>query len=167
MIKQLFDKAGKSAFWLWLTNIILWYKIPFNAPHSIKITEIGDASVRLLLPFKRKNRNHVNSMHACALATACEYVTGLQLGRFLNDKEFRLILSEIKMIYVKQARTDVTVVFTLPDTQVTDIKNTLDNESSAIRTLEAELLNTAGEIVCRGMVTWQIKKWSAVRSSKQ
>ena len=166
MLKNLFDKAAKSRFWLWLTNWILWYKIPFNSPHAIKIVEIGTSSIGLLLPFKRRNRNHVNSMHACALATVCEYATGLQLGRFLNEKEFRIILSEIKMVYIKQARTNVTVSYTLPDSELTEIKRSLEQEPSVIRTLEADLLNTSGEVVCRGSVTWQIKKWKEVRIKK-
>ena len=53
-----FAKAQHSSFYKWLLNRGLWFKIPFNLPHKIRIVEIGDASLTMQLPFIRANKNH-------------------------------------------------------------------------------------------------------------
>lgn len=164
-MNKLLEKAEHSSFWLWITNRILWWKIPFNSPHSIRIAALDTNSITMTLPFKRKNKNHINSMHACALATVCEYVTGMQLARCLNADQYRLILREIKMEYTWQAKMDVKVKFQFSSNDVEEqILLPLQSETSVVRTMQAEVKNIKDELVCRGFITWQVKKWENVRT---
>ncbi len=167
MLHQLLQKSIKSKFYLWITNRVLWWKIPFNAPHAIRISAIDEESLKLTLPFIRKNKNHINSIHACALATACEYVTGLQLARGLGADKYRLILREIKMEYLWQAKMEVSVYFKYSQKDIQEeIIFPLQSENAVIRTLETEVKNKLNEIICKGTITWQIKKWINVKTKR-
>jgi acyl-coenzyme A thioesterase PaaI-like protein len=167
MLNRLLQKSIDSSFYLWMTNRILWWKIPFNAPHAIRISEIDEDSITLKLPFKRRNKNHINSIHACALATACEYVTGLQLARGLGADKYRLILREIKMEYLWQAKMEVSVHFRYSKNDIQEnIIIPLQSENAVIKTVEAEVKNKLNETICRGTITWQIKKWENVKTKK-
>ena len=76
-LNALIQKSKNSKFYLWLLNFVLWKTVPFNSPHKFLITAIDAGNVSIKLPYIRKNKNHINGIHACALATVCEYATGL------------------------------------------------------------------------------------------
>jgi acyl-coenzyme A thioesterase PaaI-like protein len=167
VLNNLIEKSARSSFYLWLLNRILWWKIPFNAPHSIKITGITGGGLVLTLPYKRKNKNHINGMHACALATLCEYATGLQLSRILGANNFRLILHEIKMEYLWQAKMDVNVNFNFSEQEVKEeiLKPLERGEKAVIKMLHVEVINTSGEKIANGFISWQIKSWKDVKTN--
>ena len=51
------DKA-KAGNLTWL-NAVFKRILPFNAPHGIKIIGLEDEEVRVLLPSRRANQNHL------------------------------------------------------------------------------------------------------------
>jgi acyl-coenzyme A thioesterase PaaI-like protein len=163
MIEKLLKNINNSGIKRWFTNQVLYYRIPFNSPHKIRVTACTDESLSLTLPFIRKNKNHINSMHACALATLCEYVTGLQLARAIDTKTYRLILQEININYSFQAKKDVMSTFKIPAEEIKEIMNELSEHNMIIRVLLVEVSN--GErTVCTGRIKWQIKNWSVVNT---
>jgi acyl-coenzyme A thioesterase PaaI-like protein len=167
LLGNLIEKAAHSSFYLWLLNRVLWWKIPFNAPHAIRIVKVDVDGLILSLPFKRKNKNHINGIHALALATVCEYATGLQLSRILDTNNFRLILREIKMEYLWQAKMDVKVKFsyTSKESEEEILKPLQHGEKAVVKTLHAEVVNNAGEKIANGFITWQIKNWKDVKTN--
>ncbi|MBL0097002.1 MAG: DUF4442 domain-containing protein [Bacteroidetes bacterium] len=82
-LNSLLEKAKTSGFYKWLFNIVLWRTIPFNQPHRLKVEQVKGDALLISIPFIRKNKNHINGIHACALATLCEYISGLSLARAL------------------------------------------------------------------------------------
>ena len=78
--------------------------IPFNKPHGFRIVEIGDYHIKLQLPYKRRNLNHIRGLHACALATLSEFTTGLLLISKLGFDTYRIIYNACEMDYHYQAR---------------------------------------------------------------
>ena len=93
----IFSRAKHSSFFLFLLNLILGYSIPFNKPHRIRVTAVHDNGVSVRLPYRRKNRNHLKGIHACALATAAEYASGLSL-LLVFGTEYRLIMKNLSEI---------------------------------------------------------------------
>ena len=73
------NAAKNSKFGLFKLNLGLGYVIPFNRPHKIKILEIKDDSVKTIIPYRRKNFNHIKGLHACGMATAAEFSSGFML----------------------------------------------------------------------------------------
>ncbi len=158
------QKAKHSRFYLWLLNQVLWRVIPFNHAHKIWIEELSDTTVRIQLPYIRNNQNHLKGMHACALATLCEYACGIGLITRLNPAKFRLILKDIHVDYHTQGKSAVNVVFTLPETLFKqDILEPLQQEGVVLKTFVTEAFDSTQKLICTAQVTWQLKQWDKVK----
>ena len=78
-LNAIIAQAKHSTFYLWILNFILLKTVPFNKPHGLKVTHIGDEELTITANNVRSNQNHIKGIHACLLATLCEYVSGLSL----------------------------------------------------------------------------------------
>lgn len=92
-LNRLVAKAEKSSFYLWVLNVIAGRFVPFNKPHTFSIKHITSNSIHIELPYKKVNLNHIKGIHACALATLCEYCTGTVLLLSLDPSMYRIILN--------------------------------------------------------------------------
>lgn len=162
----LLKKAEKSSFALMMLNIGLKRMIPFNSPHRFKISEVTANSISITAPYIRRNKNHVNSIHACALATLCEYSCGLTLARTFDQRTYRVILKELKVNYQYQAKENVTATYSLPEGTISAIQKTLSTEDAALCTLIVNITDSKGNAICTGEVTWQIKPWSKTKTAR-
>ncbi|MBT8195448.1 MAG: DUF4442 domain-containing protein [Bacteroidia bacterium] len=162
---QELNKASKSAFRLWLLNRIMWRVVPFNKPHKIDIVAIRDNSIKIRLPYRKKNFNHIKGIHACALATLSEYITGLSMLRFLSPKDYRLIMKSIKMDYFYQAKQDVFATFEIDKEKLfSRLEANLEKEDSAVVPLTVEVFDAEKNHICTGNVDWHIKPWKKVKT---
>jgi len=157
--------AKASSFGLWKLNMGLGYMIPFNKPHKIKIKTIEDNKVTTIIPYKRKNFNHIKGVHACGMATAAEFASGFLLLTKLGAKNYRLIMESLEMKYVYQAKTDIVAHFELDDNWVDEkVKNPLKTNDSVMVKCEIKLFDTANNHVATGYTNWQIKDWKKVKT---
>ena len=157
-------RAKHSGFFLNLLNRILLFRIPFNAPHRIKITAVHDDGISIRLPYNRKNLNHLKGIHACALATTAEYSSGIALLSAIGAG-FRLIMKNINVTYHYQARMDVITTLKL-DREWIDQKilTPLKTSDAVLFENTVEVFDLMSNHICTAVVQWQIKKWDAVRS---
>lgn len=159
------QKAQNSAWHLWWLNFGLWRMVPFNAPHRLKITSITDESISIQAKNTRQNQNHIKGVHACLLATLCEYVSGLSLLARLDPKEYRIILKSLQMTYHYQAKTDVTVTYTISTEWFEkEILEPIHQSGKIFKELSVDAFDTAGNHICTGLVNWQIKNWKDVKT---
>ena len=86
----------------WCFSRIMQEVIPFNRPHRISVLEVSAKGCKVFLPDRRRNRNHLGTMHACAIATAAEYVSGLNVVEACDMSKFRLIMSKIVVDYIRR-----------------------------------------------------------------
>jgi acyl-coenzyme A thioesterase PaaI-like protein len=163
-LNSLIDKASKSSFYLWLLNTLFEFKIPFNKPHAMRITSINNHQIKLTAKYVSANKNHLNGVHACLLATLSEYCTGLLLIANFDASKYRLILKTLKMEYVYQAKANVYASFELTDAFVNEIKTTLQTTGVTETTCEIKIHDEANNHICTGYITWQIKEWSKVKT---
>lgn len=155
-------KAGQP-FWL---NVFFRKALPFNAPHGIRIVEMGEASVRVSLPNRRSNKNHLNGIHACAMATACEFASGLAVLERFNMEDFRLIMHRLEMDYHRRpAPGDCESRAAIPQQLEQQIREELasSTDQASRFSMVSELFDGAGELVATAQVHWHVKPWSAVR----
>lgn len=158
------NKAKHSSFYLWLLNRVLWRVIPFNHNHKVTIEALSDTQVSILLPYKKSNQNHLKGMHACALATLCEYACGIGLMTRLDAKQYRIILKEIKLSYHAQAKSNVRASFEIDPTLLEqDIIQPLQQTGLTTQTYTVQAFDTHQKLICTGEVTWQLKRWDKVR----
>lgn len=159
------ERAKHSRFSLWLLNNGLARMIPFNKPHGFKITEIGDYHIKLLLPYKRRNLNHIKGLHACALATLSEFATGLLLISKLGFTTYRIIMQRLEMDYHYQGKMNATTHFAISQTWLNDqIYKPLKTGESANVVCEIKIFDEKNNHLTTGKVHWQIKEWKRVKT---
>jgi len=164
-----FDKyirnAKESKFGLWKLNMGLFYMIPFNKPHGIKIKSIKDNEVTTVIPLKRKNFNHIKGIHACGMATCSEFASGFLLMTKLGAKNFRIIMESLEMKYHYQAKTEIVAEFSVNDDWMDKyIFDPLKSEESVLVKCQIELYESERNHVATGYTNWQIKPWDKVRT---
>lgn len=158
-------KAESSSLQLWMLNKLLHWKIPFNKPHGIDIVRISDEGFEVGIPYKRKNLNHIKGVHACCLATACEYVVGLTLMRKLGSQKYRLIMERMEVQYTYQAKGNVFAKFELTDTELENLViHPLKTEEKVYVNLTSKIHDSKGQLICEASTRWQIKAWDKVKT---
>ena len=164
-LQLLIQKARHSAFYLWVLNRILLRTVPFNKPHNIRVTSIGEGELSMEVRNEKYNRNHIAGIHACLLATMCEYVSGLSLLLHFSPKEYRIILKNIHMTYHYQAKTDVRVSFRITKEQIeNEIINPLKTQEAVFREFPVDVYDKEMNHICTGLINWQIKAWKNVKA---
>lgn len=162
---KIVEKAKQSSLYLKLLNWSLNRMIPFNKPHGFRILEIGDNHLKTLLPYKKKNLNHIRGLHACAMATVSEFTTGFLLITKLDAKKYRLIMQRLEMDYHYQGKTDAVAELTLtPEWIENNIYVPLKNSQSTVVTCEIKIYDVKSNHLSTGKVYWQVKDWTKVKT---
>ena len=163
----LLKKAQQSRFWLWYLNRVLAKLIPFNAPHGFAITHISNDTFTATVPYRRSNFNHIKGIHACALATLGELVSGLYLLMHFDAKIYRIIMSDLQVKYTYQAKKQVFSTISIKKDVLMEIQDTLKNQDKTLIKLVSQLHDSANNEIAVVTTTWQLKKWQAVKTSMQ
>lgn len=163
----LLHKAKKSRFYLWLLNQVLSRMIPFNLPHKFQIMELSDTHIKTKLPYRRKNKNHIGGLHACALATLSEFSTGVLLLTGLSPKEYRIILKNLEVQYFYQGKMDAYATWRIsPDFIKEAVTEPLKASEAVVLPCEIKIHDKQGNHLSTARVFWQIKPWSKVKTGK-
>jgi acyl-coenzyme A thioesterase PaaI-like protein len=158
---RILQKAKTSPFYLALLN---WF-IPFNKPHGFRILEISDHHLRTIIPYRRKNFNHIRGLHACALATISEFTTGFLLVSKLDAKKYRLIMQRLEMDYHYQGKMDATATFTISEDWLQQqIYEPLQTQDAVVIICEVKIHDEQRNHLTTGKVYWQIKDWQKVKT---
>jgi len=162
---QIIEKAKYSSFWRWVLNQSLYRMVPFNSPHRFQIVDIGDSSIKALIPYRRSNFNHIRGLHACALATLSEFATGFLLLSRLDAKKYRLIMQRIEMDYHYQGKMDALAEFEISDQWFDEqIISPLKSRESVVVPCIIKITDVKGNLLTTGKVFWQVKDWSKVKT---
>lgn len=150
-------------FWM---NLIFRRVLPFNVPHGIKLKAITDASIEVALPDRRSNRNHLKGIHACAIATACEFCSGMAVLIRFDMSEYRLIMNRIEVDYIRRPEKGLSLAKTeIPADLQFEVARQIEStpDGAARIQLISELVDSSQQVVARANVHWHIKPWSQVR----
>lgn len=161
----LIEKAKTSKFYLKMLNFTLNRLIPFNRPHAFRVIEIDESKIKVSLPYKRVNLNHIKGLHACALATVSEFSTGLMLLNGLDTSKYRIILKNLQMAYHYQGKMDAIASYSLSQQWVQEnIVVPLQEQDVTDVTCEVKVHDIEGNHLTTGHVQWQIKLWQKVKT---
>jgi acyl-coenzyme A thioesterase PaaI-like protein len=162
---KILQKAQKSKFYLWLLNRALDQMIPFNRPHGFRLIEIKPNSLKTLLPYRKKNFNHIRGLHACALATVSEFTTGFMLVSKLDAKKYRLIMQRLEMNYHYQGKMDAVAEFFIAENWLEEnVFVPLKTNDAVTVNCEIKINDINGNHLTTGNVYWQIKDWNKVKT---
>jgi len=164
-LHRLIQKAKHSRLQRWLLNLLLNRFIPFNKPHGLRIVAVMDDGFTIMLPYRRRNLNHLQGIHACALAALSEYVAGISLSYCLYPDEHRLIMKNLSVEFHYQAKSNVTATVQLGKDWIADkIRKPLEANDSVLMEMPVQVFDAGQQHISTAVVQWQLKKWSKVRT---
>ena len=130
----------------WLFSRIIGLTVPYTGSIAANVVLLEPGYGKITLRERRKVSNHLQSVHAIALANLSEMVTGLTLLNSLPDNA-RAILTSIQIQYHHKARGLLTAecVCEIPE----------DNTEREMQ-VSGEIKNEVGEVVATATATWRI-----------
>src|ERR1043166_10160048 len=133
--------GGKRLF-SWL----LGRMVPYTGTIRPRVVELAPGYARIQMADRRRIRNHLNSVHAIALANLAEVTSGLAVTTGLPPG-VRGIPVGIAITYGKKARGLLTAEArcAVPDTS-----------REAEHAFESVISDAAGDVVARASVRWRI-----------
>lgn len=135
---------------IWLFNLFLRIFNPYSGSIRSTVKELRPGYVKIELRDRRRIRNHLNSIHALALANLGELTSGLALLSSLPDN-IRGIPTKISTEYYKKARGKLIAECHIEIPQeLSSLKETMDYE------VTAEVVDTEGNVVSRTVVSWRL-----------
>jgi acyl-coenzyme A thioesterase PaaI-like protein len=130
--------------------------IPFARRNHFKVVDFKPGYVKASIPLK-PNSNHFNSMYAGALFTVAELPGGI-ISIFSFGDDYFPVLKDLKMDFVKMAKSDVTVEFSLPDEELVRIEAEVAKCGKCGFVLTGEIKDSSGEIVATSYANYQVLK---------
>ena len=165
LLMPLTTRARTSRFWLWVLNVVLARVIPFNRPHGFGIDVIGEEYIRTRSRYRKSNFNHIRGIHACAIATIAEFSAGFLLLTWLDPARYRLIMSDLQVEYVYQAKEDIFSESRFDSTRMTaEVLEPLKSHEQVTVTMESRVTDVSGNEIAFARTTWQIKQWDRVKT---
>ena len=130
----------------WLFARLLARAVPYSGTTRPRVLELEPGHVRVAIADRRAVRNHLNSVHAIALANVAELASGLAMTTALPDT-VRGIVVRFTMTYFKKAR----------GTLVAESRCVVPVvEKEAEYDFVADVRDAADDIVAQATVTWRL-----------
>lgn len=166
-LPSLLTNARSSGLSRWWLNAVLPWMIPFNRPHGFKVWPLKEGGISVRIPYWRINRNHIQGIHACALATAAEMCSGLSVLEQLDPRKYRLIMRSLHMEYHYQAKEAAVAVCVPAAERIrSEVMEPLRTADRIDHTSTVEVHDRSGKHLATGIITWQVKEWEKVRTRK-
>lgn len=131
---------------VWIFNQFLRWFNPYSGSIRSYVTQLSPGYARIELQDKRRIRNHLNSIHALALANLGELTSGLALLSSLPDNT-RGIPTKITIEYYKKARGQLIAEC---HSGTPEVSEPMDYE------VTAEIQDCDGDTVARTVVIWRL-----------
>ncbi|HEX2717194.1 MAG TPA: DUF4442 domain-containing protein [Gemmatimonadaceae bacterium] len=144
-IRDLWHRFAPLPAGRWLFSRVLGRIVPYTGSIRPDVRELGPGGAVIALHDRRAVRNHLNSLHALALANLAELTTGLPLA-FGVQPAARTILVSLTVDFVKKARGTVTATSSFPPPDATR-----DGEIE----IPVEIRDAAGDVVTRARARWR------------
>ncbi len=131
----------------WLFSRLLGRMIPYSGTTHPHVRELRSGYARLTMEDRRAVRNHLNSIHAIAIANLGELTSGLAMVLAL-PRGIRSIVTGFSAEYLKKARGRLEAVC------VCELPAAID-ETTGVE-VTAEIRNEPGELVALTRTTWHL-----------
>ena len=141
----LWNRLGHSVAGRCLFNFLLARAVPYSGSIKANVLSLLPGRVLIALKDRRAIRNHLNSIHAIALANLGELASGMAMLSAI-PAETRAIVVNLEIEYLKKARGRLIAEGTAnPPDEITEAVTTI---------VEAEIKDAEGDVVSRLKVHW-------------
>jgi uncharacterized protein (TIGR00369 family) len=140
-------RLSRVPFGRWIFHRMLARVVPYTGALGARVVELESGRSQCVLQDRRGVRNHLNSIHAVALANLAELCSGSAMLSALPAGA-RGIVTRLEIDYQKKARGTLTArsLVVLPELQgTTEVYP------------EAEIVDAQGDVVARARVTWKVE----------
>jgi acyl-coenzyme A thioesterase PaaI-like protein len=144
-VVSLWRRFGHNPIGRRIYSLLFGRLVPYTGTVKPLIEEITPGRARVTLRDRRGVRNHLNSIHAIALANLGELASGLALISAM-PKSAKGIVTRLEINYLKKARG------TLTATGEAEVPETISEPTSLVA--KATILNRDGERVATLDVHW-------------
>ena len=148
--------AAKSGKTRWMSRL-MQEVIPFNRPHRLTVLFLREDRCEVALPFRRRNLNHVGTMHACALATAAEYASGLCVLSAFGVGRVRLVMANMQIAYSRRGDSSCIAAAELHAEVLEHVRTQLEDQGRCAFELHSVVRDSADEVVAEAKITWHLK----------
>jgi acyl-coenzyme A thioesterase PaaI-like protein len=129
-------------------SLIFGWRVPYSGSVRPHIRALAPGHAEVEIPDRRRNRQHLGSVHAVALVNLAEQASGLALLTALPDG-IRGIVTQISVQYVKKARGPIRAVC---DVAAPAVSGDVEFD------VTADCLDRGGDVVARATVRWRLGK---------
>jgi acyl-coenzyme A thioesterase PaaI-like protein len=130
----------------WIFSRLLGFKVPYTGTARPLVEELRPGYARVSMRDRRAVRNHLNSIHAIALANLAEVTSGLAMITGLPP-EGRSILTGFSIEYLKKARGKLVAECSTP---------IVDASARAEHVIESIVRDSTGDVVAKGSARWLV-----------
>lgn len=139
----------------WLTSLVLGSGVPLVGTAKLRFEELTPGRVAVSIRNRRKVQNHIQGVHAAAMALLAETATGFCVAMTMPDDKLPLIKS-LKVDYLKRTVGDMKAVAQLRPEQIQQI---LTQDKGEV-TVPVSITDASGQepIQCEMIWAWVPKK---------
>jgi len=130
----------------WLFSRILGTTIPYTGSIKARIEHLEPGHAVVVLPDRRRVRNHLNSVHAIALANMAELSTGLAMISGLPSG-MNAILVGLNVTYEKKARGEL---------RAECLCSVPQGDTRQEVAIDTSVKDHTGDVVTRATATWLV-----------
>mmetsp|Transcript_3066 Transcript_3066/g.1791 ORF Transcript_3066/g.1791 Transcript_3066/m.1791 type:complete len:150 (+) Transcript_3066:7751-8200(+) len=123
---------------------------------GLRAIELKPRYVKLAVPLKG-NENHIGTMYAGALFVLGEVPGGALYLTTFDVSRFYPVIKKVSIKFLKPAKTDVTVEFSISVQEVERISSEAEKKGKAEFTIEDELKDSFGEVVAEFCGVYQLR----------
>ncbi len=146
-IHNLWSRLGGSVAGRWLFSFLVGRAIPYTGTIRPRVVELSAGRAVVVMRDRRRVRNHLNSVHAIALANVLELATGLAFNAALPEGA-RAIVTRFEIAYLKKARGKLTASSTCEPPAA---------DAERDYAVHGVLTDSSGEIVARAIAHWRVR----------